>query len=153
MGFAKNSVLVVTEAAPMDPLGGSASSYRIAFGRSPIVSVAVMNFQEASCWMTIHPDGTRAYVSNTGSDTVSTYGVDEDGELTIRQQGVKIPSSFEQVAPIDADISDDGSAFYQLLGATGEIAIFKVDASGDLHFGRSISSGLARGSQGLAVWR
>ena len=153
MGFARKNILVVSEAAPNDPLGGSASSYRIAIGRSPIVSAAVMNFQEASCWVTIHPNGTRAYISNTGSDTVSTYAVNEDGELSVRQQGVKIPSTLGQVAPIDADINDAGSAFYQLLGATGEIAIFKVDANGDLHFGRSVPSGLSRGSQGLAVWQ
>jgi 6-phosphogluconolactonase (cycloisomerase 2 family) len=156
MAFARNDVLVVSEPSDQLPIGSSASSYEIGPGRSAIpISEAVANGELASCWLTLSPDRSRAYVSNTGSGTLSTYGVSNDGELTVRQARVLVPmGTHEGTAPIDAGISRDGDWLFQLLGATGDIAMFRTDSNGGLVPFRVFHAELPTfGSQGLVVNR
>jgi 6-phosphogluconolactonase len=150
--FSGSNRLIVSEAAPMDPIGSSASSYDLTVTGISVVSPAVLNGQMASCWVTISPGGDRAYVSNTASNTVTTYGVAADGTLSVRQAAV--PAGGDGSAPIDAGINDVGRLFFQLLGGKGTIAVYRVNGSGDLALIAIRNTGLPMlGSQGLTVLR
>jgi hypothetical protein len=146
--FAGFHRLVVSEAAPMDPAGSSASSYDLMSGGLSVISPGILNGQMASCWTTIYRN--RAYVSNMASNTVTTYGIAADGTLTVRQAAV--PTAGEGSAPIDAGISDNGRMFFQLLGGKGTIAVYRTNAVGDLTLVAVRNPGLPMlGTQGLAV--
>jgi 6-phosphogluconolactonase len=150
--FSGNGTVIVSEAAPMDPLGSSASSYTIGVGSLSVVSAGVLNGQAASCWTNVSPDGTRAYVANTASDTVTTYGVALNAVLTVRQAAV--PTDGAGSGPIDADLNASGTMYFQLLGGKGTIAVYSVDASGDLTLTGVRATGLPMlGTQGLTVRR
>ena len=66
--FARGGVLVTTEAN-----SASVSSYRLTSQNTlSVISAAVMNGQAATCWISVTGDGKFAFVSNTGSGTLST---------------------------------------------------------------------------------
>jgi 6-phosphogluconolactonase len=150
-GFAGNA-LVVSEAAPGDPLGSSASSYLFnpPGGASvSVISGGVLNGQLASCWTTINPAGNRAYLSNTVSQTISSYTIGANGALTLRE-----PAIISGASPIDSGINARGRLFFQLLGEKSAIVVYGVDANGDLNFIRIQHTSMpAFGVQGLAVSR
>ena len=149
--FTNRNVFVVSEAAAGDPAGSSASSFRLHdSAMATVISGGVLNGQMASCWTTASPNGTRAYVSNTLSNTVSTYAVAQNGTLSLRQAAA--PTDGAGSAPIDAGISSNGRLFFQLLGGKGTIAVYNTDLHGDLHLIAVRATGLPTlGSQGLAV--
>jgi 6-phosphogluconolactonase len=150
--FAGSSTLIVSEAAPMDPAGSSASSYHLASGVASVVSPGVLNGQMASCWVTVSPNDAYAYVSNTASHTVTTYAIGNGGTLTVQQAAV--PTDGPGSAPIDADITSSGSLYLQLLGGKGTIAVYSVAANGDLTLIGVRHTGLPMlGTQGLTVLR
>jgi 6-phosphogluconolactonase len=150
--FVNSDTFVVSEAAPGDPAGSSASSYALAGGAATVISGGVLNGQMASCWVTSHPTGMWAYVSNTASNTVTNYAVSEKATLTISQMAV--PTDGAGSAPIDADINSRGSLFFQLLGGKGTIAVYSVARNGDLALLGVRPTGLPMlGTQGLTVLR
>jgi hypothetical protein len=81
---------------------------------------------------------------------VTTYGIAANGTLTVRQAAV--PTDGANSAPIDADATANGSLFFQLLGGKGTIAVYTVDANGDLTLNGVQTTGLpVLGTQGLTV--
>lgn len=104
------------------------SSYHV--NSSAVVSVVsplVQNHQTASCWLTLTHDYKYAYVSNTGSSTISAYTISHDGSLAlINNDGVTAMSG---TAPIDADISWDSKYLYVLNADDKNIRAFSINAS------------------------
>jgi DNA-binding beta-propeller fold protein YncE len=92
---------------------------------------------KATCW--VIGIGSRFYASNTGSDTLSGYEGDSDGELTPLGDTATGP------APIDAAASPDGEYLYVQTGAEGGIDGFRVESDGSL---TPIGSVLAPGTVG-----
>src|SRR5262245_18186637 len=86
-GFAFNNAdtLVVSEAFGGAPSASAASSYSAEDdGTLSVLSGSVTNSQTASCWVVITKNGKFAFVSNTGSGTISSYRINsEDGSLTL----------------------------------------------------------------------
>ena len=86
-GFAFNNAdtLVVSEAFGGAANQSAASSYDAAEdGTLSVISGSVANSQTAACWIVITKSGKFAFVSNTGSGTISSYHVNaEDGSLTL----------------------------------------------------------------------
>jgi 6-phosphogluconolactonase (cycloisomerase 2 family) len=146
--FGVSNRLIVSEAAAMDPLGSSASSYFLTAGVPSVVSSGVLNGQMASCWVSVSGDGRQAFVSNFGSNTVTNYRVALDGSLTLQQQAVATDGAGS--APIDSGFGRNH--FVQLLGGKGTITTYSVASNGDLALIGTQATGLpAMGSQGIAV--
>ena len=70
-----------------------------------VISGAVPDTQKASCWISLNRSATYAYVSNTGSGTLSSYQIDGSGALTLSAVPLK------RGAPIDTSLSRTASSF------------------------------------------
>lgn len=128
------------------------SSYGLAdSGVLSVISGSVKNFQAASCWVSKSRHEHFAYVSNTGSHTITTYHIGTGGTLSVADI---VYSTFRaQGAPIDNGVSKDGRNFYALNGNQGSISVFRIDKHGRLIRLQVLKdTGLPEvGAQGLAV--
>jgi 6-phosphogluconolactonase len=143
VNFANRDRVIVTEAG-----SASLSSYSLtdSDGLAPI-SASVPNGQLASCWVAVTNDRTYAYISNTGSGTISSYSIDQHGDLTLANPtaGLTGPTS----APIDSAMSDDSQYLYVLESTFGRIAMFSVNGASLTSMGTV--NGLPNTIQGIAA--
>ena len=99
--------------------------------------------QTAACWVVVTPDGRHAYVTNTGSDTISRYAVQrKSGQLSLAQAIAATALG----GPIDAAIAADGRKLFVLNADSHTISGFAIAADGSL-----AASGLPVGANGLAA--
>ena len=151
-GFAFNNAntLVVSEAFGGTPNASAASSYDAAEdGTLSVISGSVPNSQTASCWVVIPNNGKTAFVSNTGSDTISSYRINpSDGSLTLLN--ATAADTGMGSAPIDMDLSVNSRILFVLLGGTQSVASFRVWKNGNLT-PIDTASGLPLGAQGIAA--
>jgi 6-phosphogluconolactonase len=147
--FSRRNYLIVSEA-----FGGAAdasvvSSYALDGGDIQVISPAVATTETAACWVVVTKNGKFAYVTNTGSGTVSGYRVRPDGSLHLLDPdgvtGITGPGS----SPIDAAQSRDSRLLYVLNGGTHTVAIFEVGAGGSLTHLGEVS--VPAGSVGIAA--
>ena len=138
--FGHRGVVVISEAA------GSASSYQLGDLTLTVISGAVVNTQKASCWISLTRSGRYAYLSNTGSGTLSSYVVGPDGQLTLAKA---IAGSEAGSAPIDSALSRDSRFLYVDDSARGGVLLFRVDGASLIPIG-NISS-LPTSIQGIAA--
>jgi 6-phosphogluconolactonase len=137
--FRNASELFVSEAG-----GGTASSYSLdAQGVLHTISSAVQTQQATTCWLVITPDGKEAYVTNTVSGSISTFGIGPDGSLSL-QASISVKT---QGGPLDMAITSDGLYLY-VITTSGNIQVFRIDASGGLTQTQTLT-GLPAGSNGL----
>lgn len=129
---------------------GAVSAYDPSVGGAPLRLVAAMvaTNQVATCWIVVHPGGY-AYVTNTGSDTLSQYQYTRTGGLAL----VEAIAATATGAPTDMTIADGGSFIYTLNAASGEISGFAVDADSGALTLVETESGLPAGAgiQGIAA--
>jgi 6-phosphogluconolactonase len=111
-----------------------------------VISPSVGTTQTAACWVVVTNDGRFAYVTNTGSGSISSYAISFDGGLTLLNAlaGETGPGS----GPIDMALTHDGRFLYALSSA-GEIDAFRVQAQGGLTPLPEVK--VSPGSNGLAV--
>ncbi len=132
----------------------AASSYNIntTAGTIAPISGSVRNGQTDICWITISNDGRYAYTANFGSGTISTFGLDAAGNLSLLQAVAASTGAMSQ--PVDIVLSRDGRYLYQLLRGTGAVASFRVVGDGTLENLGITTGGLpvADGASGLAVF-
>jgi len=151
-GFAFNNAntLVVSEAFGGTPNASAASSYDATEdGTLSVISGSVPNSQTASCWVVIPNNGKTAFVSNTGSDTISSYRINpSDGSLTLLN--ATAADTGMGSAPIDMDLSVNSRILFVLLGGTQSVASFRVWKNGNLT-PIDTASGLPLGAQGIAA--
>ena len=151
-GFAFNNAdtLVVSEAFGGATNQSAASSY---IGRDDgtlqMVSSSVPNSQTASCWVVIPNNGKTAFVSNTGSGTISSYHINPvDGSLSLLNATAADTGTGS--APIDMDLSVNSRILFVLLGGTQSVASFRVWKNGNLTL-LDTAEGLPLGAQGIAA--
>jgi 6-phosphogluconolactonase (cycloisomerase 2 family) len=151
-GFAFNNAgtLVVSEAFGGAANQSAASSYEVGDdGRLNVISGSVANSQTAACWIAITKNGKFAFVSNTGSGTISSYRVNaEDGSLTLLN--ATAADTGVGSAPIDMDLSVNSRILFVLLGGTQSVASFRVWKNGNLT-PIDTAGGLPLGAQGIAA--
>jgi 6-phosphogluconolactonase len=136
----RNGIVIVSEAA------GSASSYSFnAMDMLQAITGAVTDTQIASCWITLNRSATYAYVSNTGSGTLSSYQISGNGDLTLTKAIAANPGG----APIDSALSRDSKFLYVLDSALGRVVIFGVDGGNLIPLGAVPSLGTS--IQGIAA--
>jgi 6-phosphogluconolactonase (cycloisomerase 2 family) len=135
--------LLVSEAA------GSVSSYVVTpDGTLSVVSSAVPNGQIATCWIAGNR-GRFAFTANTGSSTLSSYGVGSDGNLTLLQA---VAAALPGALPIDSATPRNGRNLYTVNAGTGTVGTFAVGPDGTLlHLGDAPGLPVNDGAQGIAV--
>ena len=151
-GFAFNNpgFLVVSEAFGGAPNQSAASSYSAGDdGVLSVVSGSVANSQTASCWVVITNNGHSAFVSNTGSGTISSYDLtSNDGTLTlINSVAGDIGANS---APIDMALNVSSQFLYVLAGGLQSVVSFRVEQDGSLTL-LDTDAGLPLGAQGIAA--
>jgi hypothetical protein len=143
-GFGAGGQAIVSDAGGGAGGASAATSYRVgAVGvLHPISEVG--ESQAAACWLAVNGAGTRAYLANAGSGTVSSYNIAPSGRLTLRSD----IAATVGVHPIDEVLG--GGWFFVL--TTTEIASAPVTPSGDLGVvSESAASGLPAAATGLAI--
>ena len=151
-GFAFNNsgTLVVSEAFGGAPNASAASSYSAPEdGVLSVVSGSVPNSQTASCWVVIPRNGKFAFVSNTGSGTISSYRIGSDVETLTLLNSVAGDTGMVS-APIDMTMSNNSRFLYVLAGGSQSVVSFRVKPNGTLTSIETVG-GLPLGAQGIVA--
>lgn len=110
------------------------------------ISASVGTTQTAACWVVVTPDGRHAYVTNTGSGTISSYGIRRSGQLMLAQA----VAATSDAGPIDAAVSADGRSLFVLNAGSNSITSYDITRDGSLT-ARGGVPGLPAGANGLAA--
>jgi 6-phosphogluconolactonase len=151
-GFAFNNAgfLVVSEAFGGAPNQSAASSYSASEdGVLSLISGSVPNSQTASCWVVTTNNGKFAFVSNTGSGTISSYGIGS-GDGTLALANSVAGDTGADSAPIDMALNNSSHFLYVLAGGLQAVVSFHVEHDGNLTLIDS-DGGLPLGAQGVAA--
>lgn len=150
-GFAFNNAgtLVVSEAFGGAPNASAASSYSAPdTGILSVVSGSVANSQTAACWVVIPNNGKFAFVSNTGSGTISSYRVGSDVEWLALVNSVAGDTGMGS-APIDMTLSNNSRYLFVHAAGTQSVVSFRVK-HGKLTM-VDTAGGLPLGAQGIVA--
>jgi 6-phosphogluconolactonase len=137
VAFGRGRIIAITETnerVPRIPVinGASVSSYRIEpTGELVAVSAAVPDHQSAACWIRFTPNREFAYVSNTGSGTLSSYAVSPHGDLVLAEE-IAADTGGPQSVPIDLAITPDGKFLYVLSSLLGTVQGYRIERDGAL---------------------
>jgi 6-phosphogluconolactonase (cycloisomerase 2 family) len=149
-GFAvRGNKVFVSEAFGGAPDVSATSSYTVGGdGTLSLVSGSVATTETAACWVVLSRGGKFAYVTNTGSNTISGYRVAADGSIALLDaDGVTASAG---AGPIDAAVSRLGGFLYTLNAGAHTISGFAIQGDGSL-VSVSGATGLPAGATGLAA--
>jgi 6-phosphogluconolactonase (cycloisomerase 2 family) len=122
---------IVSEAFGGGAGRGAASSYRVDPDASAqLISGSVNNGQTATCWVALGLNGRVAFMSNTGSGTLSSYTVAMSGSLKVRS--AVAANTGDGSGPIDLALDTTGTHMFVLTPGTGQVQGFSVGAAGGL---------------------
>jgi 6-phosphogluconolactonase (cycloisomerase 2 family) len=125
--FAPNGTVIVSETGPGGPNASTVSSYRLGQNRTlAAISTGVATLGTANCWNAITPDGKFAYVSNSGSASISGFAIAANGALS-PLAGTVVANNPSGSANLDIAISADGAFLFTLNAAVGNIGVFAID--------------------------
>lgn len=142
--FVRGDVALITEAKP-----SAVSSYETNDdGMLDLITGTVPDNGAANCWIEATKNNRYAFVTNTGSGTISSYFIAPDGSLSLLNATAAVTGP--GTAPIDFALSDDSHFLFVRLGTKGTVAGFRVESNGSLTPVGSIN-GVAAGAQGLAA--
>jgi 6-phosphogluconolactonase (cycloisomerase 2 family) len=147
--FTRRGVLVVSEAFGGRAGASAVSSYQLEEATLEVVSPSVPDLGTAACWVAVSRDGRHAFVTNTGSDNLSSYRIDGKGRLTL------LASSAASVQPhgrpVDMAFGGSDRFLYTLDAGTLAIEAFAVGSDGGLHSLGPQATGLPAHVVGLAA--
>jgi 6-phosphogluconolactonase (cycloisomerase 2 family) len=148
--FHNGGTLIVSEAFGAAPMQGAVSSYGVPeTGVLSVISGSVPNSQTASCWVVATGNGKFAFVSNTGSGTVSSYRVDGDeGPLAVAHPVAA--ATGKGSAPIDMALNNNSGFLYVVASGSHAVVSFRVNRDGTLTL-IDTDGGLPPGAQGIAA--
>ncbi|HSB10135.1 MAG TPA: hypothetical protein VLM38_11670 [Blastocatellia bacterium] len=107
-----------------------ASSYHVSeTGSLSFVESAGNSPERAACWIVAHPDGSRAWVSNTGTHSLSLYTVGTGGVLSFI--GSHRTADFGR-SPFELALGSEGRFLYQLNVGAGFQSIHALRVTDDL---------------------
>ena len=144
--FDRRGHLIVSEAFGGAPDASAMSSYDVAGdGAIAAISPVVPTGQTAACWVVV--SGRFAYTTNTGSGSISSYGIDRDGSIALLESVAAEtgPGS----GPTDMALDADQHLF--VLNAAGRtVGAYRVRGDGRLVL-VDIVGGLPPAATGLAA--
>jgi 6-phosphogluconolactonase len=153
--FTSDGTLIVSEAfAPGGvavPNGSALSSYiSAAAGVWAVVSASVPTTETAACWVVVTEDDAFTYTTNTGSNSITGYGIGANGALTIlTASGITANSGGSM--PVEMALDNDSEFLYVLNTGDGTIGAFSIGASGGLTAVGNVG-GLPANAYGMAAW-
>ena len=127
--FGRNGQLVVSNAAGGAANASSVSTYDIGNdGQARPLDGPVPTGQTSACWLVV--DGRYAYTANTGSGTLSGFGIDRRGVLTPLDADGHTATAGAGAA--DTAVTPDGNVLYERNGGDHTVGIFAVGRDGAL---------------------
>jgi len=145
--FGRDNIMVVSNAAGGAAAAGSATSYRISANGTPhAVNGAVANSQAAPCWVATTKYGRFAFVSNTGSNTISSYYIAPGGYLFLVDKAAASTDN----SPADIVVAKNNYNVFVLTSKSGTIGEFHRKFLGGLEKIGSVT-GLPASTTGLAI--
>lgn len=149
--FDRRGRLLVSEAVGGAADAGTVSSYNVtANGLLEVISPAVPTTETAVCWVAVTKNGRFAYVTNTGSGSLSAYRIARDGSITLRDADGRTGDTGTGSAPLDIAFSNNNRYIYTLNNGTHSLGAFRVQANGGL-VAIPGANGLPIGANGLAA--
>jgi 6-phosphogluconolactonase len=109
----------------------------------------VPNSQTASCWVVIPNNGKFAFVSNTGSGTISSYQIGTAVEAVTLVNSVAGSTGMNS-APIDMTLSNNSQYLFVIAAGSQSVVSFRVNQNGTLTM-VDAAGGLPLGAQGIAA--
>ena len=140
--------LIVSEAFGGEPDASAVSSYALGTDRRAVlIDGPVATTETAACWIVVTDNGQYAYTTNTGSDSITGYGLESDGSLTIlNEDGV---TAVTGDAPTDMALSDGSGFLYALDSGSDTVSVYQVEGNGALSLIQTVV-GLPAAAVGLA---
>ena len=123
-------------------------SYSHSSGALNVISGSVRDFQTAACWIAITNNGRYVYTTNTGSGTVSSYGLSPDAELNLLNSVAANTGAGS--APIDMAFNNSSRFLYVHAAGLQVVAAFRVETNSALT-AIGVVGGLPFGAQGIAA--
>ncbi len=123
-GFAGDKYLIVTEASGGAPNASTVSSYNVN-GWTNLVNGPIATNQTAVCWIAVAADGRNAYVTNTGSNTISSFAIGATGRIRLLQAAAATTGT----TPIDVTLSGNNFFLYNINATSHSISVFKRNNS------------------------
>jgi 6-phosphogluconolactonase len=149
--FGNRDQLFVSEAFGGAENASATSSYEIdRRGVLTTISASVGTNQTAACWVAVTPNGRFAYVTNTGSGSISGYAIDLDATLELLDADGRTALTGEGSTPIDLVITGGGRFLYTLNSGARTIGAFRVRSDGSLR-PLPFAAGLPPAANGLAA--
>lgn len=138
--FGHDDVAIVSDATQ-----SALTSYKVLDGGEiNLITPALANGGKAACWVSVPRNGRFAFSANSGSKTISSYTVSDDGNLALLNAVAAATN-----VPLDMTFTAD-SRFLYVRNADGTISGFKLQADGSLTAVGTVG-GLPAGSQGTAA--
>ncbi len=127
--FSRGKFMIVSNAAGGAAGLGSATSYTIGNNGVPVnLNGAIPDNQAAPCWFATTRNGRFAYTTNTASNNVSSYYVDDAGKLYLAQA----IAATTDAGPVDIVIAANNYFVYELNGKAGGIGEYHRALMGGL---------------------
>ena len=153
-GFANargGSRIIVSEAAQGAAGEATVSTYRVTRRRGVrLLGKTLQLGATASCWVAFDRRSDQAFVTNTGSDDISSLRFDRETRTTsISNGGATTPALS---APLDAGLDRRGNYLYVLATGTDALLTYEVAGDGTL-LQIDTDGGLPDRATGVAVFR
>ncbi len=103
--------------------------------------------QQAACWVAISRNSKFAYITNTATNSISSYAIDRDGSLRL----LSSVAATTAAGPIDMDFSDDGQTLFVLTAGGHAIQSYDVDRFTGALTAVATATGLPAGANGLVA--
>ncbi len=150
--FDRHDNLIVSEAFGGAVGASATSSYELDGAAFPleVVSPSVNVGQTAACWVVVTSNGRYAYVTNTGSSTITGFSIARNGALTVLNPDGVTARTGNGSAPGDMAASPNGRFLFTLSANVGTISSYRIrdDGSLQLHLARGWHSGFGLGPGG-----
>ena len=149
-GFApgRHGNIYVSEAVGGAANASNVSSYQVSNdGSISFADGPVGTGQSAACWVVLTNNGKFIYTTNTASNTLSSYNVNQGSGNINLLQSIAATSG---MGPIDAALSDNSKFLYVLNGAGNSLSVYSVGNNGSLTAVQTVT-GLPAGANGLAA--
>jgi len=145
--FARDRFAIVSDAAGGAAAAGATTSYSVSNHGPKEINGAVSNEQSAPCWVAVTAYGRFAFVTNTASNSISSYYISEKGDLTLVHQSAASTDN----TPIDIVVAKNNYNVYELNAKANTIGEYYRIASGGLVNIGSVG-GLPTGAAGLVTF-
>ncbi|HEX8906133.1 MAG TPA: beta-propeller fold lactonase family protein [Longimicrobiaceae bacterium] len=114
------------------PDASSVTQYSLDAGNNLTVAAGPLGTTEtAACWVVITPDGRLAFVSNTGSASITAFRLNV-GLTLITPDGKTATTGPANAMPVELALTPDGQTLYVLNTGIGSIRGYRVSSTGTL---------------------